>query len=107
MKTNNLPNAPTQLSLLDKARQQADAKPDLWKPAKPGDGIEGTVRKIVRGGKYDSFFLSHRDGGRGACDRCVPNYSARRAPSRARVASWRPRRSAVSRRRRLQVREQI
>ena len=42
-------------SLLDRARQQGEAK--FWKPTEPDTGIEGTVVKIVRdAGKYRSNF---------------------------------------------------
>jgi hypothetical protein len=42
-------------SLLDKAREQAEAK--FWKPAKEGDGIEGKIVRIIRdAGKYHSTF---------------------------------------------------
>ena len=42
-------------SLLDRARQQSEAK--FWKPTEPDTGIEGKVVKIVRdAGKYRSNF---------------------------------------------------
>jgi hypothetical protein len=42
-------------SLLDRARQQSEAK--SWKPTEPDTGIEGKVVKIVRdAGKYHSNF---------------------------------------------------
>jgi len=42
-------------SLLDRARQQSEAK--FWKPTEPDTGIEGKVVRIVRdAGKYRSNF---------------------------------------------------
>ena len=42
-------------SLLDRAREQSEAK--FWKPTEPNTGIEGKVVKIVRdAGKYHSSF---------------------------------------------------
>jgi hypothetical protein len=42
-------------SLLDRAREQSEAK--FWKPSEPDTGIEGKVVKIVRdSGKYHSNF---------------------------------------------------
>jgi hypothetical protein len=42
-------------SLLDRAREQSEAK--FWKPTEPDTGIEGKVVKIVRdAGKYHSTF---------------------------------------------------
>jgi hypothetical protein len=42
-------------SLLDKAREQSEAK--FWKPTEPDTGIEGKVVRIVRdAGKYRSTF---------------------------------------------------
>jgi hypothetical protein len=57
MKTSSLPVSQKQLSLLDRARQQANEKLDFWKPDKPEDGIQGTVVKVARGGKFNSLFV--------------------------------------------------
>jgi len=60
MKINNSPGTSKQLSLLDKARQQAKDRPNFWKPTEPNDGIEGHIVKMTSGGRYGSTFFHVR-----------------------------------------------
>jgi hypothetical protein len=57
------PAAPTKLTLLERVRQQSQAK--FWNPEKAGDAIDGQIVKIVHGiGHYNSSHYYLRiDGG--------------------------------------------
>jgi hypothetical protein len=58
-----VPTAPTKLTLLERVRQQSQAK--FWNPEKAGDAIDGQIVKIVHGiGHYNSshYYLTI-DGG--------------------------------------------